>query len=499
MKKLSIGTLALLAVLGSLAGCFSLFRGHGPVESFQFLASRNPALERNVTGSMNENADPIEITMVVPPSVGSLDLVATFSLNTEAAITVVSSGRQVPQQNGVTRNDFSTPVIYSLQVPGQQQPWRYRVSVRYADSNAELSQIALPEGYAMNPPFSPKVKSYTVEVPWSVRNVRIEARGQSRDMQDIAIDGASSGGPNASTTVDFSSGLSRSVSIETVAEDGETRAVYTVTLKRLSADSNAKLGSLEIVGAPLYPDFSPARTAYQVEVPFDATTIVVKAKAQSASATVALQALAVAGRVNSSRTALPYRGNPADRAGATVDFASGMLLTIIVAVTAEDGGVQEYLVDVARAEPDHNNTLAELVVEPGRMNPAFNPGVVAYAVEVPFSTRQLVIAAKAQSPYARMDLEPGPAAANRANPPLKGDVGARGGVTVEFATAERISLAVVVTAQDGRSRRYALDVRRARARRERRSRGALRIGGGAEPDLLAAYRLLRARPSRERR
>ncbi|HET6498036.1 MAG TPA: cadherin-like beta sandwich domain-containing protein, partial [Coriobacteriia bacterium] len=246
VRKPSIRMLAVLVALGSLAGCFSFGRGHGPVDAFQFLASRNPTLGRNVTGAMNENADPVEITVVVPPSVRSLDLVATFSLNTEALITVVSSGRPVSQENGVSRNDFSAPVIYSLQVPGEKQPWRYRVSVRYAQTDATLSQITIPEGYAMSPLFSPKVKSYTVEVPWSVRKVRIEARGQSRNMQDIVIDGAGSGGSSASVTVDFSSGLSRPVSIETLAEDGETRDTYTVTLRRLSADANAKLASLEI-------------------------------------------------------------------------------------------------------------------------------------------------------------------------------------------------------------------------------------------------------------
>ena len=182
--------------------------------------------------------------------------------------------------------------------------------MRYAETNATLSQIAIPEGYAMSPLFSPKVKSYTVEVPWSVRKVRIEARGQSRNMQDIVIDGAGSGGSSASATVDFSSGLSRAVSIETLAEDGETRDAYTVTFKRLPADANAKLASLEIVDTPFFPAFSPTRAAYQVEVPFDATSIVLKAKAQSAYATLTLQTLSVVGRITSGRTALPSGAIP---------------------------------------------------------------------------------------------------------------------------------------------------------------------------------------------
>jgi hypothetical protein len=450
-------------LFGTLTGCGGFGRGHGPVDAFQFLQSRNPGLDQTVTGVLSEGPDPAEILVVIPPGTENLNLVATFSLNTEAEITVVSSGKPVPQENGVTRNDFSAPVLYSVQTPKDKKPWRYRVTVREAETNAALSQIAIPEGYAMSPLFSPKVKSYTVEVPYSIKKVRIEAKGQSQNMRDIAIDGAGSGGSSANATVDFSSGLSRAVSVETLAEDGATRDAYTVTLKRLPADSNAKLTSLEIVDTPFFPAFSPTRAAYQVEVPFDATAFVLKAKAQSKYATVTLQTLAVVGRITSGRTALAFKGNPTEGAGATIDFANGTQLPVIVAVTAEDGGVQEYLIDVMRAAPDRNNALAELVVEASRMSPVFNPKLLTYAVEVPFSTQQLVIAAKAQSRYAKMELVPGPVAANAVVPPLKakGDVGAKGGVVVEFATAERISLAVAVTAQDGKIQQYVMDVRRA--------------------------------------
>ncbi len=245
---------------------------------------------------------------VIPPDM-TLNLAATFSLNTEAVISVVSSGWPVVQQNGITRNDFSAPVLYSLQVPGEKQPWRYRVTVRYAETNAALSQITLPEGYVLSPSFNPRVKSYTVEVPYSAKKVKIDAKGQSQNMKDIAIDGAGSGGSNASVTVDFSTGLSRRVSIETLAEDGVTRDAYLVTLKRLPADSNAKLESLELVDVPLFPTFSGTRTSYAAEVPYDATQVVVKAKAQSPLATVELQTLAVV-RITSGRTALASRGSP---------------------------------------------------------------------------------------------------------------------------------------------------------------------------------------------
>jgi hypothetical protein len=463
VKKLLSAVLVGFVVFGTLAGCAGFGRGHGPVDAFQFLAGRNPGLDVNVTGVMNEQADPVEILVVVPPGLASLNLVATFSLNAEAAITVVSSGKPVPQENGVTRNDFSSPVLYSLQLPKEKKPWRYRITVREAETNASLSSIGIPEGYMMTPLFSPRVKSYTVDVPYSIRQVKIEAKGQSQNMKSIAIDGAASNGDSASATVDFSSGASRTVAVETLAEDGASRDQYLVTLKRLPADSNAKLESLEIVDAPLFPAFSPTRAAYQTEVPFLGKSFVVKAKAQSKYATITLQTLAVVGRINSGRTALPYKGSPTDRAGAVVDFANGTLLPVIVAVTAEDGGVQEYLVDVARAEPDHNNALAELSVPGTRMSPVFTSRLLSYVVEVPFASTQFVVTAKTQSPLASMELVGASLSGTQAVAPdikAKGRLDDKAGVTVEFATVERLVVAVAVSAQDGKTAQYLLDVRR---------------------------------------
>ena len=150
MNKLFVRILVASIALAGLAGCFGFSRGHGPVDAFQFLTSRNAGLDQSVTGVMNEQADPVEILVVVPPSAGSLNLVATFSLNTEAAITVVSSGRPVAQQNGVTRNDFSAPVLYNLQVPGEKKPGPVRQFRVYATSLGEAKRLAAEQSQYPN-------------------------------------------------------------------------------------------------------------------------------------------------------------------------------------------------------------------------------------------------------------------------------------------------------------------------------------------------------------
>ena len=135
------------------------------------------------------------------------------------------------------------------------------------------------------------------------------------------------------------------------------------------------------------------------------------------------------------------------------------------------------------------------------MTPVFTPRTLRYAVGVPYSNRRLVIAAKTQSAYARMELLELPGSIGAAAPALQssGDLAGKGGVTVEFPTAERIVLAVAVTAQDGKT----VAVRSGRAARAaRQQRGPRRtdgVGGRAEPDLLAAHHLLRGEPAVEHR
>ncbi len=98
------------------------------------------------------------------------------------------------------------------------------------------------------------------------------------------------------------------------------------------------------------------------------------------------------------------------------------------------------------------------------MSPVFSAKTLTYAVEVPYShprsssSRRRRRASSPRWSWCRAPWRRAP------RPPAlqaKGDLAAKAGVTVEFPTAERIVLAVAVTAQDGKTVQYVLDVRRA--------------------------------------
>jgi hypothetical protein len=457
MNKTLRVMLVAIAVLAALAGCVSVGKPRGPVDAFVFSAGANPRLGQDAAGVLNMRTDPMEITVVVPPGTDKRRLVATFSLNSEAVITVISTGQRVVQENGATPNDFSAPVLYAMELPKEKKPWRYRVTVREAETNARLAQLSFPEGSVLTPAFNPQVKSYTVVVPFATRQLRIGARAESQFLKSITFDGAAAGAASAAGNVDFSTGQERTVLIETLAEDGASRDRYTLLVRRGEPDRNSLLGSLEAVEGTLAPAFSPQRTEYSLQVPFAATRVSLRARSQSGLAALSLSTIAAAGDAQE-RAALQTQGKLEGAAGVSVDFVGLDWLPLIVTVTAEDGGKREYLVEVARAEPDHNNSLASLAVAGAGLSPAFAPGSLSYVARVPFATRQVAVAAKPQSPLARAALEL--VAVPQGTPAPQGEPGGSEGALVAFPAGDRMGLAVAVTAQDGRTLRYMIEVRR---------------------------------------
>jgi hypothetical protein len=457
MNRILRSLLLAIAVVAAFSGCVSVAKPRGPVDAFLFSAGANPELKQDAPGALNMRSDPLEISVVVPPGTDKRRLVATFSLNAEATITVISTGQRVAQHNGATPNDFTASVLYEIQVAKEKKPWRYRVSVREAETNARLAQLAFPEGSTLTPAFNPQVKNYTVVVPFATRLLRISARAESQHLKSVTFDGVAAGGASTAGNVDFSTGQERLISIETLAEDGVSRDRYTLTVRRGEPDRNSLLGALEALEGTLAPSFSPQRTEYSLQVPFGAARVALRARSQSGLASLSLSTIAASGQTQE-RAAVQTTGKLTDASGASVEFVGLDWLPLILTVTAEDGSKRDYLVEVARAEPDHNNALASLSVEGAAFSPAFAPTVRSYVVRVPYATRQMAVTAVAQSPVAGAVLEL--ASLPQGTPAPRGDLAAPGGALVSFAAGDRMSLAVAVTAQDGNTLRYLLEIRR---------------------------------------
>ena len=445
MKKLMLFALVVIIAVTGLSSCRSLFgRGPGPVDSFILLSSRNPGLSQDVIGLINRKADPKRIELVVPPGIDMRNLVASLSLNTEAVITVISTGNRIVQQNGISSNDFSVPVTYLIEVSGEDEGWHYLVSVREADQNARLGNLILPEGCRLNPAFSPDIETYSAEVPYATRNIRVEVRGESRYLKSISIGGITSHGSTGAVSVDFQSGQERAIVVETMAEDGFSRQSYTIILKRGDPDRNNMLAVLSIPGIELSPSFTVDRRSYTMDVPFSTREVPLIARPQSRYARVILTPAPEGGRAD----AFEYKGDPASTRGAVIAFPEGNNLPLVVNVTAQDGSVRRYALVIRRSAPDSNVFLSSLSSAGGVLNPRFSHRIASYTIRLPAGVERVRLSAIAASPVANVLVADRPGERSSANR------------TIEIAVApgQRKVVTFIVAAEDGSQRLYRVSV-----------------------------------------
>jgi hypothetical protein len=451
-----------LIMAGALFGCLTTGgqKGRGPIASFSFPALSNPVLEKNVDGLIIEQGEPKLILVVLPPGTDKKKLIANIALGTKAAITVVSGDQRVVQTNGITENDFSSPVVYSIEIPGESEPWRYRVIVREAETNARLAQITLPPGAKLSPAFSPTVDQYTIEVPFAWKSVNVAALAQSRNVQSISIGSGTSPSPLAVSQIDFSHGQETGFQIKVVAEDGVSTTKCSFTLKRAAADKDAYLVFLDIDGAFLSQPFSPKRFKYDATIPYDVNDITVHVKTESPLSTISLSVA----RVNSAGAATTDTIQPDSEPGKyRLSFSTTEHPTLTFTITAQDGSLQKYEVTILRDEPDSNNKLSDLSVEGATLSPKFTPDTLAYTAEALFTSRQLILHVMPQHKSASIAahisrVTDSPDAAPQVLPVYLGD---QRGVQMDFNSGDMRAVSIIVTAQNGETLSYSLLVRRA--------------------------------------
>lgn len=111
---------------------------------------------------------------------------------------------------------------------------------------------------------------------------------------------------------------------------------------------------------------------------------------------------------------------------------------IKVICTAEDGSKKTYSININRKDDrSSNNNLASLSISNGKLNPGFSKGNTKYSMEVPFTTDKLKISAKAEDPKAKVNIY---------NPDLVAE--------------ETTVVKVTVTAENGSTKTYSIDVKR---------------------------------------
>ena len=271
---------------------------------------------------------------------------ATFSVsgneNFETGLNIVSI--TVTAQNNETK-------LYTLNIYREQS------------GNVFLKELkATHEGveYDLNPTFNKILSSYTVNVPYEVDKITLEA---SAEHELTTISGL--GEKNLSTGTN-------KFSITTLSEDGSTQ-IYNVSVIRAKS-SDASLKELNVLEAILDPEFDKDITEYNLDVNPGVTSININAVPNNSSATVKIV------------------GNSGFKVGENI---------VKIIVTAEDGSTKTYTLKVNRKASDNTN-LSMLTTDKYDLTGIFDKDVDTYEITLENDISTITVSATAEDKLSKV-------------------------------------------------------------------------------------------------
>lgn len=280
-------------------------------------------------------------------------------------------------------------------------------------SDATLKSLSA-SGYNLSPSFSKDNTSYTVKVPKTATTVKLE--GTANDSKAKV-----SGLGNITLTGDTTTAI-----IKITAEDGTTKT-YTVKIEKekeatTTKSSDATLKKLDIGGFTLNPTFKSNINTYSIKVKNNIT------------------GLDVTAIPNHDKAKVTISGNKNWKEGTN---------TVTIKVTAEDGSVNNYIINVERESSNSNknnqttkssdNYLKSLTITSSHeIKPSFNKNVTSYNITVPYEVDKLNLNAIPNDSKSKVEITG----------------------NENFKVGEVNTVEIKVTAEDGSVRIYSLNVTR---------------------------------------
>ncbi|MCM1053584.1 MAG: cadherin-like beta sandwich domain-containing protein [Ruminococcus sp.] len=269
----------------------------------------------------------------------------------------------------------------------------YTIVIYRANNNdATLSSLSIT-GYPIKPVFSKAMTRYSATV-------------MSDEIEVIAIPTDKNSKVEITGNKDLVDGVN-TVTIKVTAPDEVTTKTYTITVTKVKSTNNY-LSSLEVSGYDLEPEFEKTNTGpYTISVDANVNSIVIDAVPEVKTTTV-------------------------DGLGVqTVDKGNNIFK---VTATSESGDERVYTI-IVKKSLNSDNTLKDLIVSDGTLDPVFDPETLDYTVMVPEELDEFVVIGFANAPTSTVV----------------------GNGTYPLDTSIK-SIPIIVTAEDGSTRTYTINV-----------------------------------------
>lgn len=337
------------------------------------VGSLSPAFKSTTTSytlEVDENTKTVNFNATPNHSAGKVTSGTSCTLSTSSNTTTCKI--TVTAENG-TKKDYEVKVNKKTnnEPPSNDEP---KPTEPTKSSDADLKSLDIKD-YSLSPKFSKDSTSYSITVDKDVNSLDIDATANDKNAK-VKISGNSS----------FKDGMN-TVNITVTAEDG-TKKIYTINVFKKS-DNNSNnnpvvnkstdntLSSLLIKNGEISPKFDKNVSNYSVNIPND------------------IDKLDISAITTDKKAKVKVTGNE--------NLSVGMN-TVTIEVTAEDGSVRYYTINVNKSEEKSNNKLSTLEVNGHVLSPTFDKNIFSYDITVPNDVNSLDIKALAENENAKVEI-----------------------------------------------------------------------------------------------
>jgi gliding motility-associated-like protein len=210
--------------------------------------------------------------------------------------------------------------------------------------DANLANLSV-SGVAISPAFSQATRDYFARVPFTTTSVTVTPTTEDATAT-VTVNGTPVTSGSASSTIALLNPGPNTITIVSTAQDGITTLTYTATVIRAPALANADLSAIYPNGQTLTPGFTPGTTSYTISVANNVTSVsIVNIVPADVNAMIQLNGV-------------PYSSGDPDAIFPGSNVGSN-ISTILV--TAQDGTIKTYTVNISRAAPSGLNSRYQTI------------------------------------------------------------------------------------------------------------------------------------------
>lgn len=282
---------------------------------------------------------------------------------------ITLTGNETVATIKVTAEDGSVKT-YTVKIEKEEQE---QEEVKKSN-DATLKKLDV-SGYTLTPTFKSNVNNYSMKVRNNITSLNVTAIPNNNEAQ-VVISGNKNWKEGNNT-----------VTIKVTAEDG-TVNTYIVNVERASSNNNTKtdnksndnyLKSLTIKSShEMEPSFNKDVNTYNIKVPYE------------------VEKLDLSYITSNEKSKVEITGNE--------DFKVGSVNTVEIKVTAEDGSVRIYSLNVTRSTASSKTDLKDITIDNVNITPKFDPNNQEYTAKVDGNTNKLDIKATPSDSSSKVEI-----------------------------------------------------------------------------------------------